>query len=246
MLKEFEDLPIEFQNDSVFRYYEILKNKKISLFVKRVFDIIVSAVMLIICIPCFATISAAIKMDSQGPILFKQERITRYGKVFRIYKFRTMINNAEQMGSQVTVDNDCRITKVGRFLRKYRFDEIPQLINILKGEMSFVGTRPEVQRYVSTYNDDMYATLILPAGVTSLASIYYKDEDRLLEKAENADDIYIDEILPEKMKYNLSYLLNFSFWNDIKLMFMTVFAVLFRNKSTDGEVNKHKEVQLNV
>ena len=171
-------------------------------------------------------IALAIKADSKGNVIFCQKRVTTFGREFKIYKFRTMVANAESLGAAVTTDGDARITKVGKFLRKYRFDEFPQLINILKGDMSFVGTRPEVPKYVSAYTPQMYATLLLPAGITSLASIRYKDEERLISASNDADKTYIEEILPEKMKYNLEYMESFSFWGDIKLMFMTFFAVI--------------------
>jgi len=226
LLKEFQTLPEDFKTDSLQMYYEILSKKRLSLFVKRIFDIVVSLCMLLICALPMLIMSVAIKLDSSGSVFYRQERITTYGKTFRIFKFRTMVSDADKIGTLVTVNNDSRITKVGAFLRKYRLDEIPQLLNILFGDMSFVGTRPEVQKYVDAYSEEMLATLLMPAGVTSLASIYYKDEDKLLEIASDADKTYINEILPEKMKYNLEYIKKFSFWYDIKLMFMTFFAVL--------------------
>jgi len=240
ILQKYEFLDKEFQNDDVKKYYSILEKRKISLVVKRLFDFFVSLIMTIFFLPIFLILALAIKIDSKGSVLFRQERVTTYGKVFRIYKFRTMVANAESLGTQVTVNNDMRVTRVGRVLRKYRLDETPQLFNILKGEMSFVGTRPEVPRYVNSYTDDMYATLLLPAGVTSLASICYKDEERLLSESENANETYIEKILPEKMKYNLKYIETFSFWNDIKLMFMTVVAVL--KKEEEQTVEEVKEV----
>ena len=182
--------------------------------------------MLIIFLPVFIILGIAIKIDSKGPVFFRQERITQYGRTFRIFKFRTMVNNAEKLGTQVTVGNDSRITRVGSFIRNCRLDEISQLLNILTGDMTFVGTRPEVKKYVDYYTKEMTATLLLPAGVTSLASIYYKDEAELLEKSENPDKTYIEEILPEKMKYNLQSIEKFNFMEDIKIMFMTALAVI--------------------
>lgn len=226
MLKEAERLNDKFQSEEVLRYYSILQGKKGSIIVKRIFDFCAALVMCIVFLPIFLILAIMIKIDSPGSVIFRQERVTTYGKVFRIYKFRTMVANAEKLGTQVTVNNDMRVTRVGKVLRKFRLDETPQLLNILKGEMSFVGTRPEVQRYVDAYTDEMYATLLLPSGVTSLASIYYKDEERLLAESENANETYINEILPQKMKYNLKYIEDFSFWNDVKLMFKTVAAVL--------------------
>ena len=226
ILKKWEELPEEFQTEEVKKYYDILSKKKGSLFLKRVFDVIVSLIMLIILLPVFIILGIAIKIDSKGPVFFRQERITQYGRTFRIFKFRTMVNNAEKLGTQVTVGNDSRITRVGSFIRNCRLDEISQLLNILTGDMTFVGTRPEVKKYVDHYTKKMMATLLLPAGVTSLASIYYKDEAELLEKSENPDKTYIEEILPEKMKYNLQSIEKFNFLEDIKIMFMTALAVI--------------------
>lgn len=226
ILKKWEELPKEFQTEEVKKYYDILSKKKGSLFLKRIFDVIVSLIMLIILLPVFIILGIAIKIDSKGPVFFRQERITQYGKTFRIFKFRTMVNNAEKLGTQVTVGNDSRITRVGSFIRNCRLDEISQLLNILTGDMTFVGTRPEVKKYVDHYIKEMMATLLLPAGVTSLASIYYKDEAELLEKSENPDKTYIEDILPEKMKYNLQSIEKFNFIEDIKIMFMTVLAVI--------------------
>jgi len=240
VLKKYEDLPKEFICDEVLEYYNILAKKNFSLIAKRILDIVMSLILLLLCTPIILVISIIIKVDSQGPVVFKQERVTTYGEKFWIYKFRTMFTGSEK-GSQVTVDNDTRITKVGKVLRKYRLDELLQLINILKGDMSFVGTRPEVQKYVDEYSNEMYATLLMPAGVTSLASIRYKDEDRLLQQSKDTDYTYISEILPEKMKYNLEYILKFSILYDISLMFLTVFAVF---KKEDTLVNEQKDKEL--
>lgn len=240
MLREAERLENSFQNEQVLKYYRILQKKKGSIFVKRVFDFCLALVMSIIFLPIFLILAIMIKIDSPGSVIFRQDRVTTYGKIFKIYKFRTMVANAEKLGTQVTVNNDMRVTRVGKVLRKFRLDETPQLFNILKGEMSFVGTRPEVMRYVDAYTDEMYATLLLPAGVTSLASIYYKDEERLLAESENANETYINEILPQKMKYNLKYIEDFSFWNDVKLMFKTVAAVLGKEGELVIEDNKEK------
>lgn len=226
LLKKWEQLPEELRNDEVRGYFTYLKKRTGSLIVKRLLDIVVSFLLILLLSPVLLVISLVILCDSRGGVFFRQKRVTTYGRVFRIFKFRTMVSDAEKLGSQVTVKNDSRVTRSGRVLRKYRLDELPQLFNILIGDMSLVGTRPEVPRYVDAYTDEMKATLLLPAGVTSLASIQYKDEDRLLADAENADQVYIEEILPEKMKYNLAYLREFSFFRDIKLMFQTVAAVL--------------------
>ncbi|MEG0833168.1 MAG: sugar transferase [Oscillospiraceae bacterium] len=221
----YEKLPTEMQNDAVRHYCELLDKKKPSLFMKRLFDVIVSALMLLVLALPFAVIAAFIKCDSSGPVFFRQTRLTRNMRRFRIFKFRTMCDKAESKGPLVTVENDSRITRVGAFLRAKRIDEMPQLINVFIGDMSFVGTRPEVAKYVECYSEEMLATLLLPAGVTSRASIYFKDESELLRNAVDADRVYIEEVLPQKMKYNLDYLNSFSFFGDIKLMFETFFAV---------------------
>lgn len=226
ILKAWDDLPEKLKREEIKPYYDILIKRKVSLIMKRVFDIVVALILLILLSPVFLVLAIAIKIDSEGPVFFRQVRVTQYGKEFEIYKFRTMITNAERLGAQVTVENDSRITKVGNFIRDYRLDEIPQLLNILNGTMSFVGTRPEVPKYVSRYKDEMLATLLLPAGITSLASIKYKDESELLSGAIDPDKTYIEKVLPGKMKYNLQAIKKFSFWGDIRLMFMTLKAVI--------------------
>lgn len=226
LLKKWEDLPKEFQTDEVKVYYDLLKKKSVSLFFKRCFDIFVSAIMLILLSPVFLILAIAIKIDSKGPVFYRQERVTQYGTTFKIFKFRTMVQDADKIGAQVTVGDDKRITRVGKFIRKLRLDEICQLIDVFRGTMTFVGTRPEVPKYVDSYTPEMMATLLLPAGVTSITSIYYKDEDELLSNAEDVDKTYVEQILPDKMKYNLLAIKEFGFWKDIKIMFMTVFAVL--------------------
>lgn len=232
LIRKWEKLPREMQTDEVRKYYDILRKKNFSLFWKRVFDIFVSALMLIVLSPLFLVLAIAIKIDSKGPVFYRQERVTQYGKHFRIFKFRSMVVNADK-GSLVTIGQDSRVTKVGRFIRKCRLDEVCQLIDIFRGTMTFVGTRPEVPKYVSEYTPEMMATLLLPAGVTSLASIYYKDEAELLNGAEDTDKGYIEKILPAKMYYNLKAIENFGFWRDIKTMFMTVFAVLGKEYKGD-------------
>jgi lipopolysaccharide/colanic/teichoic acid biosynthesis glycosyltransferase len=214
------------RTEAVRPYYRALQKKAGSLLLKRIFDIVASFLMLLILSPFFLILAIAIKIDSPGPVFYRQVRITQYGREFRIFKFRTMVNNADKIGSLVTVGNDSRITKVGSFIRACRLDEISQLINVLLGDMTFVGTRPEVPKYVAAYTPEMMATLLLPAGITSLASIRYKDEAELLDKAEDVDKTYIEDVLPGKMQYNLEDLLQFSFWTDIKTMFRTVLAVL--------------------
>ena len=229
ILGKYEDLPESMKNDSVKKYYDILAKKKFSLAIKRIFDIIFSLLLLILLLPILVLLAIAIKIDSKGPVFYRQERITKNGKSFRIFKFRTMVQNADKIGSLVTVGNDSRITRIGKVIRKIRLDELPQLINILKGEMSFVGTRPEVKKYVEKYTDEMMATLLMPAGVTSYASIMYKDEDEVISNLQKSgktvDEIYIEDVLPEKMKYNLEYLKHFNILLDLKLCINTVIKV---------------------
>ena len=226
MLKRWEQRPQELQTDSVRPYYEALSRKRGQLLLKRVFDILLSLVLLVLLSPVMLILALAIRLDSPGEVLFRQVRVTQYGQEFRIFKFRTMVANAQQLGTQVTVQGDMRITRVGKLLRKCRLDELPQLLNILMGQMSFVGTRPEVPRYVRQYTPQMLATLLLPAGVTSQASIRYKDEDRLLDSSADPDRTYVEQVLPGKMEYNLNSLLDFSLWQDLKTMVQTVGAVL--------------------
>ena len=225
MLKKWEDLPVEMRCPAVREYYDILMTRRGSIFAKRLFDIVVGLVVfLILCIPMLI-IAIMIKLDSEGPVFYRQERVTTNGKLFRIHKFRTMVANADKIGTAVTVGGDARITKVGAKLRDHRLDEFPQVFDVLSGNMSFVGTRPEAVKYVEKYTDEMKATLLLPAGITSEASIRYKDEAQLLDAATNVDDVYMNEVLPQKMKYNLESIRNFSFWGDIATMFRTVAAV---------------------
>lgn len=225
-MKKWDKLPPTLQKEAVRPYYDILSRKTGSLLLKRIFDFVTALLLTVICLPFMLIIAVWIVCDSRGGVFFLQKRVTRYGREFRIVKFRTMVSDAERMGTQVTVKNDSRVTRAGRFLRKCRLDELPQLLNVLKGDMTFVGTRPEVPKYVAGYTDEMMATLLMPAGITSLASIRFKDEEKLLSGAENTDDVYLYTVLPQKMKYNLEYISRFNFFYDIKLMFMTFFAVL--------------------
>lgn len=224
-LVKWEALPEAMQTPQVREYYDILDKKRGSLFCKRVFDIVVSAVMLVLLSPVFLVLAIAIKLDSPGPVFYRQVRLTQYGKPFRIFKFRTMVQGADK-GSQVTVGGDSRITRVGKVIRKCRLDEIGQLLDVFRGTMTFVGTRPEVPKYAASYTPEMLATFLLPAGVTSLTSIYYKDEERLLSGAEDSDRVYVEKILPGKMRYNLEGIRSFGFFKDIKIMGMTFLAML--------------------
>lgn len=226
MIKKWNDLPEFMQCNEVKEYYILLSGKKSELLLKRGFDVIVAGILLLFFLIPMFVIAIMIKLDSKGPVFYRQERITAYGKKFRIHKFRTMADNADKMGSGVTVGGDVRITRIGSKLRNLRIDEIPQLIDVLEGNMSFVGTRPEVTKYVKKYTNEMYATLLLPAGITSEASIRYKDEANLLKNADDVDRVYVEEVLPEKMKYNLEAIKKFSFVGEVATMFRTVFAVL--------------------
>ncbi len=226
LLKAWDQLPPEMQTEEVRHYYDILAKKKGSLLLKRIFDICAALLLLVVLSPVLLVISILIALDSPGGVLYRQVRVTSYGKEFRIHKFRTMVSNADQIGPQVSVRYDTRITKIGAKIRKYRLDEFPQLFDVLAGNMSFVGTRPEVPKYVKEYTDAMRATLLLPAGITSEASIRFKGEAKLLAKADNVDEMYVNEILPRKMKINLNSMEHFSFWKEIVTMFRTVFAVL--------------------
>lgn len=225
ILPKWEDLPSDIRTDAVRPYYDALSRHKAGLFFKRVFDVFASLILIILLGIPMLIIAVMIKCDSKGPVFFRQERVAAYGVKFRIHKFRTMVNNAEKQGTSVTVDNDVRITKAGAKLRDHRLDEFPQLFDVLAGNMSFVGTRPEVVKYVDRYTDEMMATLLMPAGITSIASIEYKDEAALLEKAEDADEVYVKDILPAKMEYNLKSVKEFSFFKDIGILFKTVGAV---------------------
>ncbi len=222
------------QTDAVLYYYNILQKKKFSLGMKRLFDIVVSAVMLILLSPVFLILAIAIKIDSPGPVFYRQERVTRYGKHFRIHKFRTMVNNADKQGSLVTSKNDSRVTRIGKMIRKCRLDEVSQLLDVLAGNMTFVGTRPEVVKYVQQYTPVMMATLLLPAGITSEASILYKDEDHVLGGSKDIDKTYVETVMPRKMFYNLRSMEHFGFWRDIGTMFKTVFAVLGKKYKGDA------------
>lgn len=237
MLRRWEDLPEFMKTPEVRPYWEILWKKRGQLVLKRIFDLVVGIIFFIILALPMAIIAVWIKLDSEGPVFYRQERVTTYGKHFRIHKFRTMVSNADKIGTAVTVGNDSRITRVGAKLRRVRLDELPQLFDVIAGTMSFVGTRPEAVKYVERYEDRYNATLLMPAGITSEASIRYKDEDELLDSADDVDKVYIEKVLPGKMKWNLRSISKFSFWGEVKVMFMTVFAVL--GKEYGNEVGQH-------
>lgn len=238
---KWEQLPVEMQTEEVRKYYDILEKQKVALFFKRAFDLIASVIALILLSPVYLILAILIKIDSPGPVFYRQERVTQYGKRFRIHKFRTMVQNADK-GSQVTVNNDSRITRIGKVIRDCRLDEIAQLIDVIQGTVTLVGVRPESPKFVAAYTDEMMATLLLPAGVTSLASIYYKDEAKLLDGVDDPDRVYIEKILPEKMYYNLKELEQFSFWGDIKVMVMTVLAVLGKEYKEEIFVKSEEDI----
>ncbi|MBF0786613.1 MULTISPECIES: sugar transferase [unclassified Streptococcus] len=218
------------EKDVLAPYRAVLASKKVDLACKYVFDKVMAIFLIILFSPILLVFAIWIALDSPGAVFYRQERITQYGRKFKIYKFRTMVADADKKGSLVTIGNDSRITRVGAVIRKYRLDEIPQLFNVLAGDMSFVGVRPEVEKYTKEYTDEMKATLLLPAGITSPASIAYKDEDMLMEtyigRGMTADEAYVEKVLPDKMTYNLEYIRSFSFWNDIRIMLQTVIKVV--------------------
>ena len=231
MLTSWEKLPEHIRNPEVKPYYDILYKKRFSLWFKRLFDFVAATILLVLLALPMTIIAVWIKTDSEGPIFYRQERVTKDGKHFRIHKFRTMVVNADRIGTAVTVGNDKRITKAGEKLRQFRLDELPQLLDVLSGEMSFVGTRPEAVKYVEQYEPEYYATLLLPAGITSEASIRFKDENKLLQDTFDADRVYLEQILPEKMKWNLQSLRSYSFLQDLLTALRTVFAVLGKDYS---------------
>ena len=233
MLKKWEDLPEFIRVPEVRAYWDSLKKKRVQMFLKRIFDVIISAALLVVLALPMAVISVCIKADSPGSIMYRQERITAYGKRFKIHKFRTMVSDADKMGAQVTASNDARVTNIGKKLRRLRLDEIPQIFDVLAGNMSIVGTRPEVAEYVEQYKPEYRATLLMPAGITSEASIRYKEESTLLADANDTDRVYVNEILPEKMKWNLLSIKNFSLYKDILTMLRTVIAVFGSDNKND-------------
>ena len=226
VLKRWEELPEFMRTPEVRPYWEKLYKKRFQLGLKRAFDLCIAIMVLIATAIPMAVIAIAIKLDSRGPVFYRQERVTTYGKRFRIHKFRTMVSNADKIGTSVTVGGDSRITKVGKKLRSLRLDELPQVFDVIEGTMSFVGTRPEVVKYVKAYKPEFFATLLMPAGITSEASIRYKDESKLIDAADDVDKVYIEQVLPAKMVWNLESVRRFKFLREILTMFRTVGAVL--------------------
>lgn len=193
---------------------------------KRLFDVVASGVGLIILSPLFLLVSIWVKLDSKGPVFFRQVRVGRFNKDFRIYKFRTMRLGSDK-GSQITVGgHDSRITQSGYFLRKTKIDELPQLINVFIGDMSLVGPRPEVRHYVDYWTSEQMRVLNVRPGITDPASIRYRNENELLEKADDPEQYYIDVIMQDKIKLYLDYVDNHSFWYDLKLIFQTFYTIV--------------------
>lgn len=224
-LSNFDELPQSMQNDEVKRYHDILLTKKHTLWLKQVIDFLVCGIVFIITLPFFILFALLIKLTSKGPVFFRQERVGRNAKTFHILKFRTMVKDADRVGIQLTTGDDSRITSFGKFLRKINMDEMPQLLNVLKGDMSIIGTRPEVRRYVDIYSDEMMATLLIKPGMVSLASVKYKNESQLLSTASDPQSVYIEQILPDKMRYNLEYFTRISIKEDFSILKKTIACV---------------------
>ena len=204
---------------------KVLKSRSMLLALKRAMDIVVSGCALFVLWPVLLLIAAAIRIDDPGPVFYRQVRIGLNGKPFRILKFRTMIVDADKKGLQITVGRDNRITRMGAMLRKTKLDELPQLINVLTGEMSFVGPRPEVPRYVEMYTPYQRQVLLVRPGITDYASIAYRNENDMLAGAENPEELYIGTIMPDKIELNMKYLREISPATDIRLIFRTIAAV---------------------
>ncbi len=236
ILRKWEDLPEKMRTEAVRPYYEILRRKRFRIGLCRAADAAASALLLILLLPLFAGISAAILLDDGGPVLFRQERVTRYGRRFRIFKFRTMRRRGAEDQIRLTRAKDGRITRTGRWLRKMRLDELPQLLNVLRGDMALVGTRPEVPEYVARYADEMRATLLLPAGITSEASIAFRNESEKLEAAEDAEKAYLREILPAKMRINLAELRQFGVRRNLRTMLKTAAAMSRKDRTEESGI----------
>ena len=204
----------------------VLEKRKLQLVLKRAMDIVISGCALAVIWPVLLLIALAIKIDDPGPVFYRQVRVGRNGKEFRIFKFRTMIVDADKKGLAITVGRDNRITRMGRLLRKTKLDELAQLINVFTGEMSFVGPRPEVPKYVNMYTPYQRQVLLVRPGITDYASIAYRNENDLLEGADDPERMYIDVIMPDKIELNMKYLREISPLADIRLIFSTIVAVI--------------------
>ena len=205
---------------------QVLEKRKLQLALKRLMDIVISGAALFVLWPVLLLAAAAIKIDDPGPVFYRQVRVGRNGKEFRIFKFRTMVVDADRKGLQITVGRDSRITRVGAFLRKTKLDELAQLINVFVGEMSFVGPRPEVPKYVNMYTPYQRQVLLVRPGITDYASIAYRNENDMLEGAEDPERMYIDVIMPDKIELNMKYLREISPVADIRLILSTIIAVI--------------------
>lgn len=194
---------------------------------KDLFDAIFGLVGFLILLPALAVIAAAIRLTSPGPALFRQERVGKDGRLFHILKFRTMVARAEEQGLKITVGKDPRVTPLGEFLRRFKLDELPQILNILKGEMSFVGPRPEVPQYVELYTPEQRRVLSIKPGVTDLASIRFRNESELLGQSADPEKTYTEEIMPQKLAINLDYVDQASLSYDLRLIWMTLREVFF-------------------
>ena len=196
---------------------------------KRLFDITLSLLALVLLCPLLLAVALWVRLDSQGPVLFRQQRVGRGGRPFAILKFRTMQVNAEAAGLQITVGQDPRITRAGRWLRRSKLDELPQLLNVLRGEMSMVGPRPEVPRYVALYPADQRATVLsVRPGITDLASLAFRDESTLLARSADPERTYVEEILPIKLRHACDYVAQRSLWLDLRIIVRTALALLGR------------------
>ena len=240
-LKKWDSLPERMRTPEVKPYYDSLSRRRAGLALKRIFDLVMSVLLIIILSPAMLVIAVAVALDSPGGVFYRQRRVTTYGKEFRIFKFRTMRSDADRIGPAVTSGEDARITRVGKVLRGCRLDELPQLFNVFCGDMSFVGTRPEVAKFVDRYTPEMYATLLMPAGITSEASIRFKDEAQMFDGSGDPEADYVNILLPKKMVYNLASVMKFSPAAELRTMVRTVLAVAGKDYSPDAAADDSRK-----
>ena len=240
-LKKWDSLPERMRTPEVKPYYDSLSRRRAGLALKRIFDLVMSVLLIIILSPAMLVIAVAVALDSPGGVFYRQRRVTTYGKEFRIFKFRTMRSDADRIGPAVTSGEDARITRVGKVLRGCRLDELPQLFNVFCGDMSFVGTRPEVAKFVDRYTPEMYATLLMPAGITSEASIRFKDEAQMFDGSGDPEADYVNILLPKKMVYTLASVMNFSPAAELRTMVRTVLAVAGKDYSPDAAADDSRK-----
>lgn len=240
-LKKWDSLPERMRTPEVKPYYDSLSRRRAGLALKRIFDLVMSVLLIIILSPAMLVIAVAVALDSPGGVFYRQRRVTTYGKEFRIFKFRTMRSDADRIGPAVTSGEEARITRVGKVLRGCRLDELPQLFNVFCGDMSFVGTRPEVAKFVDRYTPEMYATLLMPAGITSEASIRFKDEAQMFDGSGDPEADYVNILLPKKMVYNLASVMNFSPAAELRTMVRTVLAVAGKDYSPDAAADDSRK-----